>query len=76
MKGKTEVTLTPDDVRTAIKEYLTRHGMEPVGEIALLVGMECQGYGTAETNVPAFGGARAEVKLGLARKEGADKDCG
>lgn len=56
------VTLSPEEVKTIIKEHLAKQ-FKTVGEVKLEASLEAQGYYSSESNVPVFKGATCKVNM-------------
>ena len=62
MKMKTVITLSEEDVKTAVKEFVAKQGFD-VLTVNSCIEMELQGYGMHERGVPTFKGMECEVQL-------------
>jgi hypothetical protein len=60
---KTQLTLTPGDVKHILKEHLEKNGIKIVGEIKLEVGKELAGNQMNEYYTETFKGATCEVDI-------------
>lgn len=59
---KMEVTLNPDEIKTAIVEYLERRNMQVTNEISFKTHIGYEGY-YDEVKAAKFDGATCEVEL-------------
>jgi len=47
----TKVTISEDDLKVILRQYLNSKGLDPLEEITIDVGSELQGHGSFETEV-------------------------